>query len=350
MKRCTACKQSKALTDFNKNRAKRDGLSDVCRECNKERSRQHCHKYRDHHVKQVNRRRDEIRVTIKRIIQETKSTYGCQVCRKEYDPIVLDFHHKNPAEKSFNLFEAARWGYAVSTVIAEINKCVVCCANCHRRVEAGVREVTDDMLCKIGDGSVGKALALGARNTGFDSLIPDLSEIRSRPMAKKKAAKKKESPPVSAAWADQWSGKAPPPGPVKLAIRYDESRYGGAAINPEDPWPDHEDEHTEFSLTSVRLYEENPDNKWSWHQEVVEVDFPVEVGSTVYVVVVRYTTGGTFGRTLGAWSILGVYPDAEKADAVVKSVYDDSYPGYKCWQGYFESLESCDSHDMVVLA
>lgn len=166
----------------------------------------------------------------------------------------------------------------------------------------------------------------------------------------RKKKEKKEDLPVSAAWTDQWSGKKPQELPVKLAIHYSESRYGGAAINPEDPWPDHEDEYTEFSLLSVRIYEPDPANKWAWHQEVIEVDFPVEVGSTVHVVVVRYTTGGTFGRTLGAWSILGVYPDAEKANAVVKSVEDDTYPGYKCWQGYFESLESCDSHDMLVQA
>jgi hypothetical protein len=33
------------------------------------------------------------------------------------------------------------------TLVAEINKCVCLCANCHRKVHAGRFEVTDNMLC-----------------------------------------------------------------------------------------------------------------------------------------------------------------------------------------------------------
>jgi hypothetical protein len=136
--------------------------------------------------------------------------------------------------------------------------------------------------------------------------------------------------------------------PLPVAIRYEERKSGGAPINPEDSWPDYEDEEIDFWLTSVRLYEPDPAPKWSWFQEVVDVDFPVEIGMKVYVVVVRYTTGGTFIRTKGAWNILGVFPDSKKAGDMVTSVYNDTYSGYKCWQGYFESLESCEHHEMTV--
>ena len=51
----------------------------------------------------------------------------------EKDPIVLEFDHQPGAEKRFNLGDAVKRGFSLNSVIAEIAKCVVRCANCHRR-------------------------------------------------------------------------------------------------------------------------------------------------------------------------------------------------------------------------
>jgi hypothetical protein len=134
---------------------------------------------------------------------------------------------------------------------------------------------------------------------------------------------------------------------MKLYLTYDERRYGGeiCAGQEDDDWPSHEDENIEWNLRECRV---TRDEK-NWYQEQVEIDFSTNIGSTVWVVYVRYGTGGTFGLINGAWTILGVYEHQDQAEKVKKSVYDDTYnEKYKSWQGYFEKFESCEVESMVV--
>lgn len=143
--------------------------------------------------------------------------------------------------------------------------------------------------------------------------------------------KKKEEP-------DRWT----------LYLTYDESRTGGAVCEGQenDPWPSYEDEYTEFTL--IRCNKESKNAAWA--KESLETTFKPEVGSKVWVVVVRYSTGGTFGTTNGAWTILGIYEHLDEAKKVEASVHDNTYSGYKCWVGYFESLECVEIESMTVEA
>lgn len=50
----------------------------------------------------------------------------------EGDPIVLEFDHRDGAEKRFNIGDA-KGSFSLSAVKAEVEKCDVRCANCHRR-------------------------------------------------------------------------------------------------------------------------------------------------------------------------------------------------------------------------
>ena len=45
---------------------------------------------------------------------------------------VLDFDHIDPKTKAFNVSDCVRRGMSRKTVLAEIQKCQVLCANCHR--------------------------------------------------------------------------------------------------------------------------------------------------------------------------------------------------------------------------
>jgi hypothetical protein len=51
----------------------------------------------------------------------------------EADPLVLEFDHRDPAIKEFTIFARHGSRYSFRRVIAEIAKCDVRCANCHRR-------------------------------------------------------------------------------------------------------------------------------------------------------------------------------------------------------------------------
>jgi 5-methylcytosine-specific restriction endonuclease McrA len=59
----------------------------------------------------------------------------CIKCGYSKCPDVLEFHHKNPSEKNFSI---SRSGHCRSweRVKAEIEKCDLLCANCHRELHA----------------------------------------------------------------------------------------------------------------------------------------------------------------------------------------------------------------------
>jgi hypothetical protein len=58
---------------------------------------------------------------------------GCSRC-PERDPVVLDLHHVR--DKSFELSRRNLRGRSLGAIRKEIEKCVVVCANCHRRIHA----------------------------------------------------------------------------------------------------------------------------------------------------------------------------------------------------------------------
>ena len=60
--------------------------------------------------------------------------HSCIDCGED-DPIVLEFDHINPDDKSSSV-AALISRYSLNRLIAEIEKCEVRCANCHRRKTA----------------------------------------------------------------------------------------------------------------------------------------------------------------------------------------------------------------------
>lgn len=72
------------------------------------------------------KRRAAVRVRLDEIL-----SHGCTRC-DEQDPCCLDFHHvKGP--KLFNIPEAVHRTFGREKLQAELDKCVVLCANCHRK-------------------------------------------------------------------------------------------------------------------------------------------------------------------------------------------------------------------------
>ncbi len=67
-----------------------------------------------------------------RALRDYKANKGCADCG-ERDPIVLEIDHKNQTTKNFALGDTAKLGMSLTKLMAEIEKCDVVCANCHRR-------------------------------------------------------------------------------------------------------------------------------------------------------------------------------------------------------------------------
>lgn len=61
----------------------------------------------------------------------------------------LDFHHLDAQIKEHTV--AGMVGKPLTAIAAEINKCVVLCANCHRRFHAGVLEIERLSPCHVSD-------------------------------------------------------------------------------------------------------------------------------------------------------------------------------------------------------
>jgi len=135
MKICSICKQEKDLALFNKNKTKRDGYSTICRECSRIKSRAYYNDNREKHKVDVYKRNRKNRDLIRTKVFEYLSTHPCIDCG-ETDPIVLEFDHRDDSKKYKDISTLVSQGYKLETVFAEINKCDVRCANCHRRKTA----------------------------------------------------------------------------------------------------------------------------------------------------------------------------------------------------------------------
>lgn len=60
------------------------------------------------------------------------SAHPCVDCG-ESDPIVLEFDHRDPVAKDFDISNMRFKAFSLGRVMEEIAKCDVRCANCHRR-------------------------------------------------------------------------------------------------------------------------------------------------------------------------------------------------------------------------
>jgi hypothetical protein len=78
---------------------------------------------------------------VKAILDSIKLTAGCVDCGYREHPVAMDFDHLPGTKKLFNVSQAL-WR-PLAKVLAEIEKCEVVCANCHRiRTYRRMREET----------------------------------------------------------------------------------------------------------------------------------------------------------------------------------------------------------------
>lgn len=58
----------------------------------------------------------------------------CQICGYNKCLASLDFHHRDPKQKDFEISQKLSW----SALKSELQKVALLCANCHREVHAGL--------------------------------------------------------------------------------------------------------------------------------------------------------------------------------------------------------------------
>lgn len=80
----------------------------------------------------------EKRHRIKRKLVEYKGG-KCEICGYDKCLNALDFHHRNPEEKEFNL-NSANYTRPLDVLYKEVDKCILVCSNCHREIHYELNE------------------------------------------------------------------------------------------------------------------------------------------------------------------------------------------------------------------
>ena len=95
--------------------------------------------HRNYYARTAERRREQKRTNVavirdrnRKCIRDFLEEHNCVDCG-EADLVVLEFHHVNPDEKVDDVANLSRDAASLDRLVAEMLKCVVLCANCHRR-------------------------------------------------------------------------------------------------------------------------------------------------------------------------------------------------------------------------
>ena len=128
MKQCTLCKQEKPLSEYNKKASRPDGKQNVCRECNRARSKQYYAENQKKHIKNIAINRNKYREINQQYVINYLLQHPCAKCG-ETDIRALQFDHQNNKEENVSRAIAKPW--SLKRLACEIDKCVVLCASCH---------------------------------------------------------------------------------------------------------------------------------------------------------------------------------------------------------------------------
>lgn len=75
--------------------------------------------------------RKDRRVLTQNLVAQIKAA-PCMDCKRSFPPECMDFDHRDPGQKIRSVAYMAASGWAESTIRAEIAKCDLVCACCHR--------------------------------------------------------------------------------------------------------------------------------------------------------------------------------------------------------------------------
>jgi hypothetical protein len=125
MKTCPRCSLAKKAADFPINRMRPDGRGTYCLVCQRQYCREHYRANRPSYVARAVKRHKVLLAEMR-----DRKRDPCCDCGRVYPPWCMDFDHVRGAKRnhvSRVLQSGSRTGVA-----AEIDKCDLVCANCHR--------------------------------------------------------------------------------------------------------------------------------------------------------------------------------------------------------------------------
>src|SRR5574343_826247 len=130
IKTCSKCKTELDISEFNVKQVYPNGskrYQTFCKKCNKIYSHEW---YKNNSTRIIDRNREN-RSKYVDWFNDYKKTLAC-ACGETH-PSCLDFHHIDPKTKKFEISGSIR-RYGKDVLMKEISKCIVLCANCHRKL------------------------------------------------------------------------------------------------------------------------------------------------------------------------------------------------------------------------
>ena len=118
---CPDCKQLKSLNDFYVHDREGHLKHSYCKEC-------------------CGKRTLKRQIKLKKEAVEYKGGCCC-VCGYNKYLGALDFHHKDPSQKEFDISRVRKLKFEL--VKTELDKCVCVCKNCHAEIHAGLIDITN---------------------------------------------------------------------------------------------------------------------------------------------------------------------------------------------------------------
>lgn len=112
LKFCPYCKENKSKSLFYKKRGI-DGASSYCKPCTNSESLLRQRKFKAKCVEYKGGK--------------------CEICGYDKCQSALEFHHRDPNEKEFQLSKAKSWSFE-ERVTKELDKCQILCSNCHKEL------------------------------------------------------------------------------------------------------------------------------------------------------------------------------------------------------------------------
>ena len=141
---CGTCKEEKPVEEFRNRTAAKDGKQSVCAICDKIRQSEYYIKNRSHLRPKLHKAKLEKIEKHYAIVNELKKE-PCIDCGNTFDPICMDYDHIDN-NKFKGVSALVNQGYSLKVIMAEIAKCELVCACCHR-----IR-TRDRFLSSAGDG------------------------------------------------------------------------------------------------------------------------------------------------------------------------------------------------------
>jgi hypothetical protein len=132
-KKCAKCCEIKPLDEFLWRNKSKNQKHSVCRICYKELRKKSYINNSDYYKNKSKKRR----VEHSKLYEKYKKNSFCKICG-ENESACLDFHHIDSSIKDFSVSTMKYSSGSFETTMKEIEKCIILCANCHRKVHAGI--------------------------------------------------------------------------------------------------------------------------------------------------------------------------------------------------------------------